>query len=679
MSSVVGGDLPSGLQTGSIKPMGEYSLLDTYRRMLTIRLVEERLEALFSEGSIFGTCHLCIGQEAVAVGVCEALQPDDQMVSCHRGHGHLLAKGGQPARLFGELMGKQTGYCRGRGGSQHISVPGIGFLGTNGITGGGIPLATGAAFSAQHQKANHIVVCCFGDGATSQGTFHESLNMASLWKLPILYVCENNGYAMSTPVSRTVAGGDILARAEAYAMRATRVDGMDALAVRQAAAEAAEYVRAGKGPAFLEAITYRYCGHSKSDRLVYRSREEEAEWKKRDPISQMRGLLAEEGLETEAEQVEVEVRAWVEQAEREARDAADADPVDVLDKVYAVAESVPRSESDMSQSKRRNPETPIYFTDALREALDEAMARDSNVILLGEDIGAYGGAFGVTRGLIEQYGPERVRETPISENSFVGLAVGAAMTGLCPVVEIMFMDFILLAADQIINHAAKLHYIYDGQVTVPMVIRTPVGAGRGYGASHSQNLEAVFMSIPGLKIVAPSNPFDAKGLLAAAIRDPNPVLFIESKALYGKRGKVLAQHIEVPLGQAQVVREGSDLSLIAYGGGVEIAKIASRELADGGIEADIIDLRTLKPMDEESVFSSVRKTGRCIVIEEGHLTGGIGAEVSARITENCFSDLRAPVQRVALADTPIPSAASLEGAILPTPERIYEAVEKIFG
>ena len=321
----------------------------------------------------------------------------------------------------------------------------------------------------------------------------------------------------------------------------------------------------------------------------------------------------------------------------------------------------------------------MYFSDALRAALDEALGRDPNVILLGEDIGVYGGAFGVTRGLIEKYGPERVRETPISENSFVGIAVGAAMTGLRPVVEIMFMDFILLAADQIINHAAKLHYVYDGQVNVPLVIRAPCGAGRGYGASHSQSLEAVFMSAAGLKIVEPSSPFDAKGLLASAIHDPNPVLFLESKALYGKRGEVPEEHYKVPIGKAQRVREGGDLTIVTYGAGVETGLAAANDLGEGNLEAEVVDLRTLKPMDSDAVFSSVRKTGRCVVFEEGPLTGGVGAEVSARVVENCFGALKAPVQRVAAADTPIPSAIALERALTPSAERIFAAVEKLFA
>jgi len=320
----------------------------------------------------------------------------------------------------------------------------------------------------------------------------------------------------------------------------------------------------------------------------------------------------------------------------------------------------------------------MFFSEALRAALDEALEADPTVILLGEDIGSYGGAFGVTRGLLEKYGPERVRETPISENSIVGVAVGAAITGLRPIVEVMFMDFILLAADQIANHAAKLRYIYDGQVNVPIVIRTPAGAGRGYGASHSQSLESAFLSVPGLKIVAPSTPAEAKGLLAAAIRDPDPVLFIESKALYNVRGEVPEGAYEVPIGKARVVRQGGDLTLIGYGAGVGTCLEAADELAAGGIEADVVDLRTLKPMDTATILASVRKTRRCIVFEEGHLTGGVGAEISARITEGCFADLEAPVRRVAAKDVPFPAAPALERMVMAKREDIIRAVEEVF-
>jgi pyruvate/2-oxoglutarate/acetoin dehydrogenase E1 component len=321
----------------------------------------------------------------------------------------------------------------------------------------------------------------------------------------------------------------------------------------------------------------------------------------------------------------------------------------------------------------------MYFTEALRDALDLAMSRDPEVILLGEDIGAYGGAFGVTRGLIEKFGSERVRETPISENGFMGVAVGAAMTGLKPVVEIMFMDFLLLAADQLVNHAAKLHYIYDGKVNVPLVVRTPAGAGRGYGASHSQNFESVFLSTPGLKIAVPSNPFDAKGLLLSAIRDPNPVLFVEPKALYDKRGEVAREYYEVPLGRARLAREGGDLSIVTYGSGVATAAAAAAELAEGGLEADVLDLRCLRPLDQEALLATVRKTGRCILFEEGHLTGGVGAELAARLVELCFPALKAPVIRIAAEDTPLPAARALESAVTPSLRHILNAADRLFA
>ncbi len=303
-------------------------LLDAYRVMLLIRAVEERVAALYADGAIFGTCHLCIGQEAVAVGVA---------VSSHRGHGHLLAMGGDPARLLGELMGRVNGYCRGRGGSQHISVPALGFLGTNGITGGGIPIATGAALAAKMRNTGVAVVCFFGDGATNQGTFHESLNMAALWRLPVLYVCENNLYAMSEPVARTVAGGDILQRPRAYAMPSARVDGMDVEAVERAAGRLLEGVRAGHGPAFLEAMTYRFCGHSKSDRRVYRTREEEARWSARDPLATTRARLLAAGFEPEVGRIEHDVRSQVAHAEEVCRHASETPPGDEAAEAFAHA------------------------------------------------------------------------------------------------------------------------------------------------------------------------------------------------------------------------------------------------------------------------------------------------------------------------------------------------------
>ncbi|NQT46881.1 MAG: alpha-ketoacid dehydrogenase subunit beta [Candidatus Omnitrophica bacterium] len=319
----------------------------------------------------------------------------------------------------------------------------------------------------------------------------------------------------------------------------------------------------------------------------------------------------------------------------------------------------------------------ISYSEAIREALKEEMLKDESVFLLGEDIGFYGGAFGVTRGLIDEFGPERVKNTPISENSFVGVAVGAAMVGMRPIVEIMFMDFITLAMDQIVNHAAKLHYLYDGQVRIPLVVRTPAGAGRGYGASHSQSLEAWFMHVPGLKIVSPSTPYDAKGLLKTAIRDNNPVIFIENKLLYAAKGDVPKKEYTIPLGKADIKKRGKDLTIIAYSRMVHLALEAAEELKGGGVEAEVIDLRSLVPIDMDTVINSVKKTGRVIVVEEDNLTGGVGAEISSLVNEHVFKKLKAPVRRVASADVPIPCAPALEQAILPSKDKLIKIAKEI--
>jgi len=319
----------------------------------------------------------------------------------------------------------------------------------------------------------------------------------------------------------------------------------------------------------------------------------------------------------------------------------------------------------------------ISYSEAIREALKEEMLKDESVFLLGEDIGFYGGAFGVTRGLIDEFGPERVKNTPISENSFVGVAVGAAMVGMRPIVEIMFMDFITLAMDQIVNHAAKLHYLYDGQVRIPLVVRTPAGAGRGYGASHSQSLEAWFMLVTLLKIVSRSTPYDAKGLLKTAIRDNNPVIFIENKLLYAAKGDVPKKEYTIPLGKADIKKRGKDLTIIAYSRMVHLALEAAEELKGGGVEAEVIDLRSLVPIDMDTVINSVKKTGRVIVVEEDNLTGGVGAEISSLVNEHVFKKLKAPVRRVASADVPIPCAPALEQAILPSKDKLIKIAKEI--
>lgn len=664
-----------------VKTQGGERLLSLYRRMYTIRRFEERLEALFAEGGLAGTFHSSIGQEAVAVGVCAALKPDDLVVSNHRGHGHFIAKGGDIRRLAAELFGKAEGCCKGRGGTQHLSAPDVGFVCANGITGGGIPVATGIGLALRRENKGRVVAAFFGDGASNQGTFHESLNMASLWRLPVLFVCENNCYAMGTRTECATSVQKIADRGAAYSMASASVDGNDVLAVVKAAEKALKAVRTGE-PFLLECRTYRLHGHSKSDSAPYRPKGEYEKWLARCPLKRLKQRLvcttdAERQVADTERAVDAEITAAIDWARSLPPPVADA----LEEAVYAspvpdrtpgpVVSPLPQASSLNSQAF---PE--MSYSQALNLALAEALERDDRVLLIGEDVGVYEGAFKVSRGLLQKFGPQRIIDTPISENSIVGVGVGAALAGLRPVGEIMFMDFILLAADQIVNHAAKMHFMFGGQLRVPMVIRTPAGGYRGYGATHSQTLEGSFMQAAGLKIVAPSNPRDARGMLLAAVTDDDPVLFIEHKLLYGKRGPVPEQTEELPLFGAAVVREGKDVTIASYSYTLHLALAAAEHLAGQGIQAEVIDLRSLWPLDVDTVARNAARTGRLVVAEEGVTFGGIGAEVAAAVNEAAFGYLEAPVLRVGARRVPIPAARVLEDTVLPSAGDIVAACLK---
>jgi pyruvate/2-oxoglutarate/acetoin dehydrogenase E1 component/TPP-dependent pyruvate/acetoin dehydrogenase alpha subunit len=655
-------------------------LLDFHRRVLLIRRFEEKVESLFAGGELAGTTHSCIGQEAVAVGVTAALDAGDIVVSNHRGHGHLIARGGEPGRLLAELFGKRDGYSRGRGGSQHVASRELGFLGANGITGGGIPIATGEALALSRAPGEGRIVCCFfGDGAANQGTFAESLNMAALWKLPVLYVLENNCWAFSTRTEQgcAVPAGEcrsLASRAAPFGIPGASVDGNDVSVVLSAASEAAGHVRAGKGPYLLECNTYRLSGHSKSDKCEYRPDEEEDERRSRCPLCVDRALLSAEGVsDDEIAALEREVDAAVAKALKFARGSAVLDVGEAAAGVYAQPVD-PGAEDPCAQEADETEE--LYGWEAIQRALREELESDEHVILMGEDIAEYGGAFKVTRKMAADHGAERVLNTPISENSIVGVAAGAAMLGLRPVVEMMFADFTLLAYDQLANHAAKFHYMYAGQVNVPLTVRMPTGGYRGYGPTHSQSVEGLFLGVPGLKIVAPSTPREARALLRAAIRDEDPVLFVEHKLLYGARGLVPVAEEIAPIGKARVVRAGSDLTITAHAYMVTVAERAAAALAGEGISAEVLDLRTIKPLDEEAVLESVSRTMHLVTVEEGPGGGGVGAEVAARVAEKAVGYLDGPIVRVSALDSPIPAARELEDAVLPNPAKVVAAARR---
>jgi pyruvate/2-oxoglutarate/acetoin dehydrogenase E1 component len=567
----------------------------------------------------------------------------------------------------------------------HLADLERGNLGANGIVAGGIPIAVGAGLSIRMQGQDRVVLCFFGDGAANHGNFHEGLNMAAIWRLPVVFLCENNQYAMSMPLRQAMAAPRVADRAAAYGIPGETVDGMDVVAVYRAVRSAVERARRGEGPALIEAITYRYKGHSKSDRQVYRTKDEVQAWMARDPIARLREGLIARGWLSEAEAAALEERAR--QAVADALQAAEGDPephvAQLTEGVYAEDPLFPPRWIRRAFGLEIPVEPPVgrrelSYAEALREAMAQAMAADERVFLMGEDIGVYGGAFGVTQGLIERFGPDRVRDTPISENTIVGAGVGAALTGMRPIVEMQFMDFVTLAMEQTVLQAAKVRYMFGGKAQVPVVLRLPGGSGTGAAAQHSESLEAWFVHVPGLKVVAPATPYDAKGLLLAALADDNPVIFVEHKLLYRTRGPVPEGPYLVPLGQAIVRRPGRHLTIVAYSIAVLRALEAAERLAAEGIEAEVIDLRTLKPYDAQTVIASVKKTGKLLIVHEAPLPGGFGGELAAAVAQSeAFAYLEAPIVRLGGADVPIPYHPRLERAAVPQMEDIVEAARRL--
>ncbi|PIE24136.1 MAG: dehydrogenase [Planctomycetota bacterium] len=659
---------PKAAQSSVSIPAEERQHLRLYREMLRIRCFEEMLQKLLAEGKVGGTTHLCIGQEAVPVGVSSLLTQEDLVVSTHRGHGHLLAKGARADRALAEIAGRETGYCKGKGGSQHVAVPEIGHMGSNGITGGGLPIGTGLGLAQRMLATGRCVVVYLGDGAADTGNFHESLNLASLWKLPVVYALENNLYAMSTPVSKSSACASFADWASRYSgLEARRIDGNDVLAVAEAFAPLLDRARRGEGPALIECLTYRQSGHSKSDARVYRSREEEAEWRAKDPLEV---LKAKAGLRDAAvEEVAAEVAAEMAEAKAFALNSPAGDRSLAL--AHMEIREPEALEDAPEQRIAEGSETSL--TEALREVLRQELARDPATLLIGEDIGVYGGAFGVTRGLLEEFGQERVRETPICESGFVGLSVGAATGGLRPIAELMFGDFTACCMDALVNHAAKFHYMYAGALDVPFTLRMPVGRRHGYGATHSQSLEAWFCHVPGMQVLFPSNVADAVGLLRTAIRSDVPVLFLEHKLLYPSRGVMPSPNHCVPFGRARVVHPGLELSMVSYGHSVGTALEAIRHLEKRGHSVELLDLRSLAPFDRDAVIQSVRKTGRMLFVQEASTIGGVADRVIADVLPDVFAQLHAPIEKLGMAHVPFPSSPQLEELVLPSVPDIVRA------
>ncbi|MDH7480735.1 MAG: pyruvate dehydrogenase complex E1 component subunit beta [Armatimonadota bacterium] len=723
-------------------------LADFLRQMYEIRFFEEKVAELLKMGIIKGASHLYAGEEAVAVGAISAITEDDVIASTHRGHGHCGAIGVKHAhteaerqehwnKMMAELMGKATGYCKGRGGSMHIADVAKGNLGSTGIVGGNIPIGTGAALAEKLKGTKNVVLCFFGDGASNTGAFHESLNMGAslLGGLPVVYICENNLYGMSVAfhkksvedAGRASKIENVADRASAYGIPGYIVNGMDVLAVRDVVLRAVERARQGGGPTLIEAKTYRWFGHSISDQRIYRTKEEEAEWKSKCPIENFRIRLQKEAGFTEEELNKIRDTAFetIEKATEFAMNSPYPDVSELYDDVYVpldierweaekarekpLAEKIKAIEAEIRAFTRQqsggapkaalpklNKEAVAQFEEkygipiityvqAIVDAQREEMKRDERVFIMGEDVGLYGGAYAATRGLYAEFGPNRVIDTAISEAAIAGAAAAAAMRGMRPIAEIMYIDFATIASDQIVHNMAYNRYMFGGKTKVPCVLRTEGGVGRCIAAHHSESLEAWFVHIPGLYVVMPSTPYDAKGLLKASIRDDNPVIFIEHKVLYsGVMGPVPTEDYIIPLGVADIKREGTDATVVAYSRMLHFALDAACELEKEGISIEVVDPRTLKPLDVETIANSVRKTGRLITVSEGYPACGVGETIVRQVSEFrfadgtlCFDYLDAPPVVLAGKDVPIPMSEPLEDAVVPSRDDIVQAVKSV--
>ena len=670
------GSIPAGTAP-EFPELPTESLLEAYGRMTVIRVFEERVSDLYRNGEVPGFVHLSIGQEASAVGACWPLAVTDVITSNHRGHGHCLAKGLAPEPMMAELLARATGTNKGLGGSMHIADPDLGIFGANGIVAAGVPIAGGAALAAKLRGLSlpdedcGVVVSFFGDGAVAQGAFHEAANLAALWRLPVVFFCENNGYAEFSPIADQHPV-PLAARAAGYGLDSVSVDGNDVEAVAAVMTDVVRRIREGGGPVFVEAATYRWHGHYEGDPEKYRSADELLEWQQRDPLVITRARLLGRGVGQDAlDSVEAQVRARIEAAVDAARQAPPPDMAVLRSSVYAPRPAV--AEPDWVPA----PDGEIFRTmDAVRLALEGELDANPEAFVAGVDVGKGGNVFALTRGLHAKW-PDRLLDTPISETAVMGLAVGGAMAGMTPLVELMYLDFLGVCFDQILNQAAKLRFMTGGKARMGLVIRTQFGGGRSSGSQHSQSLEALLAHVPGLTVVMPSTPADTYGLLRSAILDPNPVVFIENRQLYGMKGPKPPADYLLPLGKAKVVREGTDLTIVSVSRMVHEALAAAEALAQRGISAEVIDLRTVAPLDKETILASLAKTNRLLIAHEGVTDFGIGAEIAALAAYEGFWTLDAPVLRVAPPPTPLPYAPSLEKLWLPDRQAIERAAEAL--
>ena len=643
-------------------------LTHLYKSILLPRMIEEKMLLLLRQGRI-SKWFSGIGQEAIAVGATLAMDPEEWILPLHRNLGVFTSRGMPLSKLFLQWQGSRDGYSKGRERSFHFGNREHAICGMISHLGPQLGVADGIALAYKLQQQRRAALVFSGDGGTSEGDFHEALNVASVWDLPVIFLIENNGYGLSTPVSEQYRCESLVYKAEGYGMGGVRIDGNNILTVYDTLRGIREYCIKYQRPYLVECMTFRMRGHEEASGIKYVPPELLEDWGRKDPVANFENFLREQGVldDGRIEHIREETRQTIESELNKASGPITIvpDTEEELDDIYAPAPA-PKIEPAGHGPERR-------LIDAIKEGLDQSMERHDNLVLMGQDIAEYGGAFKITEGLVNKYGKSRVRNTPLCESAIVGCALGLSLEGYKSVVEMQFADFVTAGFNQIVNNLAKIHYRWGQAADV--VIRMPTGAGVGAGPFHSQSNEAWFAHVPGLKVVYPSNPFDAKGLLTAAINDPNPVLYFEHKALYRSiSGPVPEDYYEVEIGKSRTVQDGDDLSIITYGAGVHWAVDYATD--HPGISIRILDLRTLLPLDYTAIRETVTATGKVLILHEDTLIGGIGAEIAAYIGEHCFQFLDAPVMRCASLDTPVPFSGELEKNFLAN-ARLDEVVQKI--
>ena len=661
-------------------------LISLYKSLLLSRLIEEKMLLLLRQGKI-SKWFSGIGQEAISIGCTAALHYDEWMMPLHRNLGVFTTRQMPLRKLFMQWQGNKNGYSKGRERSFHFGSKEHHICGMISHLGPQLAIADGVALAHKLKNEKKIALAFTGDGGTSEGDFHEALNVAAVWDLPVIFVIENNGYGLSTPVNEQYRCKSLVDKAKGYGMEGVRIDGNNVLAVYDTIKGVRDYCIKNQKPYLVEFMTFRMRGHEESSGTKYVPKQVMDEWAKRDPIKNFEEFLFSQNLLTEAsaEFIKTETKTYIDEELKAGsnEEVLQPDTLEELQDVYAPitgnSNSAPiidySNPIEADQAHSATTIAPRRFVDAIKEGLFQSMEQHTNLILMGQDIAEYGGAFKVTEGFVEVFGKERVRNTPLCESAIVGACLGLSLQGFKSVMEMQFADFATAGFTQIVNNLAKIYYRWGQQADV--VIRMPTGGGVAAGPFHSQCNEAWFVHTPGLKVVYPSSAMDAKGLLIAAINDPNPVLFFEHKALYRSiTGPVANEYFEIEIGKARVVKYGNDLSIITYGAGVHWACEYSKQHPELSIE--IVDLRTLSPLDYEAIEATVQKNGKIIILHEDTLIGGIGGEISAWITEHCFEMLDAPIIRCASLDTPVPFNGELEKNFMAN-SRLHKLVNKLMN